>query len=82
MNYDTIVKKIKSYNVKVRQVEIITSPDNVNNVVGYKRENIEKLREFYDVDAKVKQDKKMKNGKIQINVVKVYKDFLDDDERV
>lgn len=82
MNYDTIVKKIKSYNVKVRQVEIITSPDNVNNVVGYKRENIEKLREFYDVDAKVKQDKKMRNGKIQINVVKVYKDFLDDDERV
>lgn len=82
INYDTIVKKIKSYNVKVRQVEIITSPDNVNNVVGYKRENIEKLREFYDVDAKVKQDKKMKNGKIQINVVKVYKDFLDDDERV
>ena len=82
MNYDAIVKKIKSYNVKVRQVEIITSPDNVNNVVGYKRENIEKLREFYDVDAKVKQDKKMKNGKIQINVVKVYKDFLDDDERV
>ena len=82
MNYDTIVKKIKSYTVKVRQVEIITSPDNVNNVVGYKRENIEKLREFYDVDAKVKQDKKMKNGKIQINVVKVYKDFLDDDERV
>lgn len=82
MNYDTIVKKIKSYNVKVRQVEIIISPDNVNNVVGYKRENIEKLREFYDVDAKVKQDKKMKNGKIQINVVKVYKDFLDDDERV
>lgn len=82
MNYDTIVKKIKSYNVKVIQVEIITSPDNVNNVVGYKRENIEKLREFYDVDAKVKQDKKMKNGKIQINVVKVYKDFLDDDERV
>ncbi len=82
INYGTIVKKIKSYNVKVRQVEIITSPDNVNNVVGYKRENIEKLREFYDVDAKVKQDKKMKNGKIQINVVKVYKDFLDDDERV
>ena len=82
INYDTIVKKIKSYNVKVREVEIVTSPDNVNNVVGYKRENIEKLREFYDVEAKVRQEPKMKSGKIQINVVKVYKDFLDDDDRV
>ena len=82
INYDKIVEKIKSYNVKVREVEIITSPDNVNNVVGYKRENIKKLKDFYDVDAKVKQDNKIKSGKIIINVKKVYKDFLDDDESV
>ena len=55
INYDTIVKKIKSYNVKVKEVEILTSAENINNVVGYKRENIDKLKEFYDVDAKVKQ---------------------------
>ena len=82
INYDKIVEKIKSFNVKVREVEILTSPDNVNNVVGYKRENIKKLKDFYDVDAKVKQDNKIKNGKIIINVKKVYKDFLDDNESV
>ena len=82
INYDKIVKKIKSFNVKVREVEILTSPDNVNNVVGYKRENIKKLKDFYDVEAKVKQDNKIKNGKIIINVKKVYKDFLDDNESV
>lgn len=82
INYDTIVKKIKAYNVKVKEVEIVTSPDNVNNVVGYKRENLNKLKEFYDVDAKVKQDNKLKNGKLVINVKKVYTDFLDEDENV
>ncbi len=82
INYDKIVEKIKSFNVKVREVEILTSPDNVNNVVGYKRENIKKLKDFYDVNAKVKQDNKIKTGKIIINVKKVYKDFLDDNESV
>ena len=82
INYDTIVNKIKSYNTKVKEVEIITSPENVNNVVGYKRENIQKLKDYYDVTAKVKQDKKYKNGKININITKVYTDFLDDNENV
>ena len=82
INYDIIVKKIKSYNSKVREVEITTGPDNINNVVGYKRENLNKLKEFYDVDSKVKQDDKFKNGKIEIKVSKVYKDFLDDNENV
>lgn len=82
INYDTIVKKIKSYNTKVKEVEITTSPENVNNVVGYKRENIIKLKDYYDVDVKIKQSKKMKNGKINIKVTKVYTNFLDENENV
>ena len=82
INYDTIVKKIKSYNVKVKEVEIVTSPENVNNVVGYKRENIVKLKDYYDVDIKIKQDKNMKNGYLNIKVTKIYTDFLDDNDNV
>ena len=82
INYDTIVKRIKAFNVKVREVEIVTSPDNVNNVVGYRRENLNKLKEFYDVDARVRQDDKIKSGKIEINVKKIYTDFLDGDGNV
>ena len=82
INYDTIVKKIKSYNVKVKEVEIITSPENVNNVVGYKRENIIKLKDYYDVDVKIKQNKNMKNGYLNIKVTKIYTDFLDDNDNV
>lgn len=82
INYDKIIDKIKSYNVKVKEIEIWTNPADVNNVVGFKKENIKKLKEVYDLDAKVRQDKKIKKGKLVVKIVKVYKDFLDDQECV
>ena len=54
--YDIIVEKIKSFNMNVKEVEIDVNPQDVNNVVGYKKENVNKLKEIYDVDAKVVQD--------------------------
>ena len=80
--YDTIVNKIKTFNTKVKEVEIIVNPQNVNNVVGYKRENILKLKEMYNVDIVVKQDIKYPVEKIDINISKEYKDFLDEKENV
>ncbi len=82
ISYDNIVNKIKKYDVKVKEVEILTSSENVNNVIGYKRANILKLKEYYDVDAKVKEDPLIKNGDIKINITKVYTDFLDEDDNV
>ena len=46
------------------QVTIKANPENINNIIGHKKENVLKLKEFYDVDVKVKQSKKIKNGKI------------------
>ncbi len=80
--YDMIVNKIKSFNVKVKEVEIITNPKNINNVVGFKKENIKKLKDYYNVDVKVKQDFSMKNENIKINILKKYTDFLDENENV
>ena len=80
--YDIIVNKIKKINTKVKEVEVIVHPQNVNNVVGYKRENITKLKEMYDVDVVVKQDIKHAENKIDVKISKKYKDFLDDKEKV
>lgn len=80
--YDTIIEKIKTINTKVKEIEIIVNPQDVNNVVGYKRENINKLKENYDVDVIIKQDIKRPVGKIDIVISKMYKDFLDDKEKV
>ncbi len=80
--YDIIVDKIKKFNTKVKEVEIVVNPQSVNNVVGYKRENILKLKEMYDVDVVIKQDIKHPENKIDVIISKKYKDFLDDKEKV
>ena len=78
--YDVIVDKIKKLNVKVKEVLITVNPIDVNNVIGHKKENIINLKEIYDLDLKVKSDESIKQGKSKIEIVKVYKDFLEDKE--
>ncbi len=47
--YDSILEMIKKVNVKVKEVEIRVNPEDVNNVIGHKKENITKLRDVYEV---------------------------------
>ena len=76
--YDAILEKIKKFNVKVKEIEIKVNPENVNNIVGHKKENIQKLKDLYDVDVKIKQEKDIKPGKFEIKIIKKYTDFLDE----
>lgn len=76
--YDAILEKIKKFNVKVKEIEIEINPENINNVVGHKKENIKKLKDLYDVDVKITQSKNIKPGKFEMKVLKTYTDFLDE----
>lgn len=76
--YDRILNAIKKINTKVAEVEIEVNPENINNVVGHKKENIQKLKELYDVDVRVKQSFNVRPNKFNVNIVKTYKEFLDD----
>ena len=76
--YDRILNAIKKINTKVAEVEIEVNPENINNVIGHKKENIQKLKELYDVDVKVKQSFNVRPNKFNVNIVKTYKEFLDD----
>jgi len=76
MWYDAIVEKIKKLNVKVKEVEVTVNPMDGNNVIGHKKENVLKLKEVYDVDLILKQDKNIKQGKSKIEITKTYNDFL------
>ena len=73
--YDAIVGKIKKLNVKVKEVEVKVNPIDANNVIGHKKENVKKLKEYYDVDLVLKQDPSIKQGKSKIEVTKTFKDF-------
>ena len=70
MFYDIIVDRIKKFSVKVREVSIAANGEDINNVVGHKRENIEKLKEIYDVEAKVVKDNSIKKGNVKVDIIK------------
>ena len=72
MWHDSIVEKIKKLNVKVKEVEVTVNPIDKNNVIGHKKENIKKLKDTYDVDLKIKEDKKVKQGKSKIEITKTF----------
>lgn len=76
--YDSILAKIKKFNVKVKEIELEINGENVNNVIGHKKENLNKLKELYDVEVKIKQNKYIKQGKFEMKVLKTYNDFLED----
>jgi len=78
--YDSIVEKIKKFNIKVKEVEVIVNPSDVNNVIGHKKENINKLKELYDVEVKVKSDENVKEGKSEIKIIKTFTDFKEDEK--
>lgn len=75
--YDKMIEKIKKFNTKVIEVQILVNSLNVNNVIGHKRENIKKLKETYDLNLIIKQTKDIKPGQFKFNILKTYKDFLD-----
>lgn len=80
--YDIIDNKIKRVNINIKEVEIRVNPQDINNVVGYKRENLNKLKEKYDIEIKLEQDEDVTPGKIEVKPSKKYKEFKDDDENV
>ena len=76
MWYDEIVNQIKKFNTKVMKVKIIANPENVNNIIGHKKENIVKLKDTYEVDVIVEPDEQMKKSKFKIEIEKTYEDIL------
>ena len=76
MWYDTIVERIKKFNVKVKEVEIRANPDDINNIIVHKKENVVKLREIYEVDIIVKPNENIKPGRFETIVLKTYDDMV------
>lgn len=72
MWYDSLLKEIKKVNTKVIQVKIIANPENINNIIGHKKENVLKLKEVYDVDVTVESSEEIKPGKFKLEILKTY----------
>lgn len=72
MWYDTIVNEIKKINTKVIAVKIIANEENINLIIGHKKENVLKLKEIYDVDVSVETSDEIKPGKFKLEILKTY----------
>ena len=64
------VAAIRNINSKVIKIQIESNKDNMNNIIGHKKENFEKLKDTYAVIAKFKENKNLKGDKFTIKVIK------------
>lgn len=64
--YDKMTDEIKKMNSKVKNVTIEVNPNDINNIVGHKKENKIKINETYDINLKIKLNNKLKQGKIKV----------------
>lgn len=76
--YDNIITKIKNFNVKVKEVEIQVNPEDEENVIGYEKENLNKLKNVYDVDLIIRKNEKINKGRSKIAILKTYTDFVEE----
>ena len=76
MWYDSVVEEKKQFNTKVKLVQVRANPVNINNIIGHKKENIEKLNQIYDVEVKVVADEKIKPGHFKVEILKTYDECI------
>ena len=69
--YDRIVEEIKKINAKVIRVEVQANVKDMNNIIGHKKENINRLKDTYAVITTVTKNDKIKKGKFKIKVLEV-----------
>lgn len=62
--YDEISKKIKGLNNKVKNVKFLVNKEVVNNFVGHKRENVNKIEELYNIKVEIEQSDKEKSFRL------------------
>ena len=63
--YDEISKKIGKLNNKVKVVKIVVNSKDINNFVGHKKENINRIKDIYNIDLVFELDDNISGFKIK-----------------
>lgn len=74
--YDNIANEIKKVNSNVTHIQVDVNPSDINNAVGHKRINIEKINDTYNTDLKINPNSKIKKGKLKITKLIKYQEFI------
>lgn len=70
--YEKIVDQISKINAKIKEAKIYIHPKNASKVLGYKKENIKKLKENYSIDVVLEYNMTMKLDEFVIKPTEVY----------
>ena len=62
--YEEISKKIKRLNNNIKNVKFVVNKAQINNFVGHKRENINKIEDLYNIKVEIEQSEGEKNFKL------------------
>ena len=62
--YEEISKKIKGLNNNIRNVKFVVNKEQINNFVGHKRENINKIEDLYNIKVEIEQSDREKKFKL------------------
>ncbi len=74
--YDNIANEIKKVNSNVSHIQIDVNPSDINNAVGHKRINIERINDTYNTDLKINSNSKIKKGKLKITKLIKYQELI------
>ena len=74
--YDNIANEIKKVNSNVTHIQIDVNPSDINNAVGHKRINIEKINDTYNTDLKINPNSKIKKRKLKITKLIKYQELI------
>lgn len=78
--YEKIIDMIKSYNVKVKEVEIEVNSEDVEDIKGLNNKNLEQLKDVYDVNLRIIENNKIKRFNYKMRILKTYTDFLEEND--
>ena len=67
-----------TFETSIKEVEIEVNSLNFDTAIGYKNENNEKLKDYFNVDSKVVTNDDIKPGKLEIIIKKKFTDFLEE----
>ena len=74
--YDNIANEITKVNSNVSHIQIDVNPSDINNAVGHKRINIERINDTYNTDLKINSNSKIKKGKLKITKLIKYQELI------
>lgn len=78
--YEKIIDMIKSYNVKVKEVEVEVNSEDIKDIKGLNNINLEQLKDVYDVKLNIIVNNKIKRFNYKMKILKTYTDFLEEND--